>query len=847
MQDSVRLLDAHLIFEPILTCLGVMPQQMINNISYSDVSSLDSLGTNLSLVGSFDIMRIDIVVSEAGEKKMKSRTSTIGRGSAAGAVAAGGTKSGGAKFTPLIMPEETPAFLCERVGVELEVTKITDGFPDDTKPNMLYMSRGQLKNHTSTVINFSLNVRYISQQVNMPLLRLLHQITNMYQNVKEAQNELREQPGGGVSSNNGGGGAAGVGAGKPIGPLKDESSLASEVADVTLMGSIHEGDGSQMDNSLLDERYDKFNESYHLGHSVSRTRMPTLGPLIPLTPSPSARNRPQSFAQKLKSTSKSVKGKLGYTNLTDASTPLKKSPTSSTTFEQAYQLQKSSSDHKNSITGVSIAFGADFAGGRTSMSNIVTANVGAAASVPLCWKTMYHLLELYATMPETKTVAQRISISPEAMDAAKTAKKHLSTIGLGIGGVISGAGSDSKCLHHDDDECGPIGGTPIPPLTATSTRETAVATAPAERTRLVVFGVAKIQKTRLLATLSGLKLEAEISALHSSATWRKKSRPAALECSHTGQVGRAMIVLLEGVAPNQQTVVKVTVGKSQTLYSSISRRGKDKNSGLISIGPVNIDIPQHPVALHGMMTRSSKQLSSTLQELRVAARASTRLSRQAEEPDSPMHTNAKEKTPGNASTVGGGGAGGGAAAAGVGANSQVPRKQTVPPATTTSTNATYIPKNHLHHPHSGLLLQPLVMQFNILLQSLSVTAALLPSLQAQYKMDHVSSAGVTGSKAKFTIDLPNHSLSFTTKIQASEANLPSEACIALPPIHVAAEYIQENASQDIPIDGVVLRQGGYVSASAEIGDFERCLTTDLLNHLVFVQKVFMRVSTRDST
>lgn len=88
------------------------------------------------------------------------------------------------------------------------------------------------------------------------------------------------------------------------------------------------------------------------------------------------------------------------------------------------------------------------------------------------------------------------------------------------------------------------------------------------------------------------------------------------------------------------------------------------------------------------------------------------------------------------------------------------------------------------------------MQFNILLQSLSVTAALLPSLQAQYKMDHVSSAGVSGNKAKFTIDLPNHSLSFTTKVHASEANtLPSEACIALPEIHVSAEYIPENAPQ----------------------------------------------------
>lgn len=49
----------------------------------------------------------------------------------------------------------------------------------------------------------------------MPLLRLLHQITNMYQNVKEAQNELREQPGASGHS-------------KRVIPLKDESSLGKE-------------------------------------------------------------------------------------------------------------------------------------------------------------------------------------------------------------------------------------------------------------------------------------------------------------------------------------------------------------------------------------------------------------------------------------------------------------------------------------------------------------------------------------------------------------------------------------------------------------------------------------------
>lgn len=32
---------------------------------------------------------------------------------------------------------------------------------------------------------------------------------------------------------------------------------------------------------------------------------------------------------------------------------------------------------------------------------------------PNCWKTIYHLLELYGTMPETKTVQQRVSMTNE--------------------------------------------------------------------------------------------------------------------------------------------------------------------------------------------------------------------------------------------------------------------------------------------------------------------------------------------------------------------------------------------------------------------------------------------------
>lgn len=110
-------------------------------------------------------------------------------------------------------------------------------------------------------------------------------------------------------------------------------------------------------------------------------------------------------------------------------------------------------------------------------------------------------------------------------------------------------------------------------------------------------------------------------------------------------------------------------------------------------------------------------------------RNSARLSRQNEEPEPPTHS--KDNSKGNGPNI---------------------QKSTTYPTKGKSA--------------SGLI-QPLVMQFNVLLQSLSISAALLPSLQAQYKMDHVTSAGISGNKAKFTIDLPNHTLCFITKHSVS--------------------------------------------------------------------------------
>lgn len=93
-------------------------------------------------------------------------------------------------------------------------------------------------------------------------------------------------------------------------------------------------------------------------------------------------------------------------------------------------------------------------------------------------------------------------------------------------------------------------------------------------------------------------------------------------------------------------------------------------------------------------------------------------------------------------------------------------------------------------------------------------------------------------------------------LQVSEAKLPAAASVALPGVQVRARVAEHaGASATGPAgpgapaagpgdshEGVVLRAGRYLAATADIGLFEHTLSTDLLNHLVFVQKVFMKVN-----
>lgn len=61
---------------------------------------------------------------------------------------------------------EVPAFLCEHVELEIDVSKVTDDSREwvNHQPT-LFVSRSALKQHTSTMVHFSLNINDIAQQV----------------------------------------------------------------------------------------------------------------------------------------------------------------------------------------------------------------------------------------------------------------------------------------------------------------------------------------------------------------------------------------------------------------------------------------------------------------------------------------------------------------------------------------------------------------------------------------------------------------------------------------------------------------------------------------------------------
>ena len=71
--------------------------------------------------------------------------------------------------------------------------------------------------------------------------------------------------------------------------------------------------------------------------------------------------------------------------------------------------------------------------------------------------------------------------------------------------------------------------------------------------------------------------------------------------------------------------------------------------------------------------------------------------------------------------------------------------------------------------------------------------------------------------------------------------LPATTHIALPPVKAQGHYLELSQQRNDGDLSNTSKSHGYLHVSVDIGRLEQNLTTDLLNHLIFLQKGFIKV------
>uniref|UniRef100_H3CJC1 KIAA1109 n=1 Tax=Tetraodon nigroviridis TaxID=99883 RepID=H3CJC1_TETNG len=423
-----------------------------------------------------------------------------------------------------------------------------------------------------------------------------------------------------------------------------------------------------------------------------------------------------------------------------------------------------------------------------------------------CWQNMYKLLNFYSLISDPTGILEKSSPENCLSEGAHRPSEPL-----------------CKVIFENEQQ---EPATPNKPLGTGGRRRSLVSSEP-QHVTLIVFGIGMVNRTHLEADIGGLTMEAELKKIHGSFTLKEKMKDILhqkmTETCASAHIGGVNIVLLEGITPDIQledfptsptstakqeflTVVKCNIAKSQALYSA--QRGlKTNNAAVFKVGAIVINIPQHPATLHSMMVRSSHQLSKQISDL-------------IRQP-STTHPPNREDTP-------------------------TPQ----PSDKASSINQTPVEANEFPQLPEGLEKKPIVLKFSAVMDGITIGAALLPSLKAEYKMGRMKSHGMTGAQTSFTFELPNHKLCFQSKVSPVDmSTMPPSASLTLPPVTMSGEYIMEDheshSDQGWAPDDFLAKpgnylQGNYLRCVAEIGSFEHNLTTDLLNHLVFLQKVFMK-------
>lgn len=208
-----------------------------------------------------------------------------------------------------------------------------------------------------------------------------------------------------------------------------------------------------------------------------------------------------------------------------------------------------------------------------------------------CWQNMYKLLNFYSLISDPTGILEKSSET------------------FGPAGVRSPTEPTCKVVFENEQDSNSL---------TKPQRKRSLVTSDPQHVTLIVFGIGMVNRTHLEADIGGLTMESELKRIHGSFTLKEKMKDVLhqkmTETCATAHIGGVNIVLLEGITPNIQTVVKCSIAKSQALYSA--QRGlKTNNAAVFKVGAISINIPQHPATLHSMMVRSSHQLSKQISDL----------------------------------------------------------------------------------------------------------------------------------------------------------------------------------------------------------------------------------------
>ena len=337
---------------------------------------MKKFGGNVSMQGQLQTLRVDIIDSEFSQGASKSRHKGKGR-----------TK----KLPRLNLDSafEMPAFICDNFSVVVSMKDIVDFEKENHLPGegALQWRRKSLRavklamehmeaKPTTTKVHFGVHTNSVSQHVNMSLLRLVHQVVSMIENINETRVELSGR----------------ADEYRAHRKQDSKSSTATEHSSVDPQeGNLKSPAGSVQE---------------------PETPTPESAAMTPIPTPNSGKQQPKPSPPPVKSESRPDRLPLF---LQGAKSPKK------------FSLRKGKSDSKGSSDLPPSAIPdhvqspphslnlSDVAIEMPDTSSPVVAEKTIVDEIkentPKCWRTLYHLLELYSTMPETKTLGRRPSTS----------------------------------------------------------------------------------------------------------------------------------------------------------------------------------------------------------------------------------------------------------------------------------------------------------------------------------------------------------------------------------------------------------------------------------------------------